>query len=93
MADIAADHTGAWERVSMGNKIMEFAKIEGDGSGVTVRTRMGHPQAGWVQAIDDIDGSSHLPVVPGISIAGNTVTYAAAPTTGKYHWLFVMGYD
>ena len=91
MADIAAANIGAWERSSWGNKYCCYAKIKGDGTGVTVQVPLGRIEAAWTNAIDDV--TANVSIVPGISVSGRTVTYAAAPTQNKYHYLFAVGTD
>jgi hypothetical protein len=95
MADIAAANIGAWEWVGSGNKYLVVSKVKGDGTGVTVPTPLHCINAAWTQAIDDIDGSTKLSAVTGISISSSAhdgiITYASAPTSDKYHWLFVLG--
>ena len=93
MADIAAANIGTWTRIGLGNAFLEICKIKGDGTGVTVNVPLRLVSSAWVQAYDDIDGSSKLPIVPGITWATNIITYAAAPTINKYHYLFCIGSD
>ena len=93
MADIPVANIGAWNWVSLGNKYLCISKVKGDGTGVTIPTPLNGIEAAWVQAIDD--ASANLPIVPVVSISttarNGIVTYAAAPTINKYHWLFVIG--
>ena len=92
MADIAAANVGTFDFVSLGNKRMVSSKVKGDGTGVTVNVPLARIDYAWVQAIDDVDGSTHLPLVPGISWSGAIITYVSAPTINKYHQLFCVGF-
>jgi hypothetical protein len=75
------------ERISMGNKLLWKAKIKGDGSDTTVSVPLTTVDGCWICNIDDTSA------IPGIAISGTTLTYAAAPTSGKYHMLFAIGSD
>ena len=87
MADIPTANIDYAERITLGNKLMWKARIKGDGSGVTVPVPLGRIEGYWICNIDDTSA------IPAISWATNILTYAAAPTNTKYHWLFVIGSD
>lgn len=88
MADIPAANITLKERISVGNLTLWKAKIYGDGTGVTVPTPITRIMGTWVGNIDETAGYS-----PALSTSGNVVTYGAAPTNTKYHWLYVLGTD
>jgi hypothetical protein len=75
------------ERISMGNKLLWKAKIQGDGSDTTVSVPLTTVDCWWAYNIDDTSA------IPAISGSGTTLTYAAAPTSTKYHWLYAIGSD
>ena len=62
----------------VGNKIMGAQKLYGDGSTTTWDVPLETIDSAWFQRIDDTE-TSEL-----ISWSGNTVTFAAAPASGKY---------
>jgi hypothetical protein len=88
VADIAAANITLQERMILGNKLLWKAKVKGDGTGVTIPVPLGRIDSTWVGNVDETAGYQ-----PAISTATNIVTYAAAPTINKYHWLFVLGSD
>ena len=87
MADITAANITLQERLTLGNKLMWKAKVKGDGSGVTIPVPLGKVEGWWTKNIDDTSA------IPAISGATNILTYASAPTTNKYHWVFAIGTD
>lgn len=82
MADITSGNVSLKERVD--NLVLWTCKVKGDGTGVTVQTGVSKVVAAWVQPIDET--AAHK-----ISWSGNTITYAAAPSSNLYHQLFVIG--
>ena len=62
------------------------AKVKGDGTGVTIPVPFSRVTSVVTGNIDDTSA------IPGISFASGVLTYAAAPTNTKYHWLKVEGY-
>lgn len=79
---------GAWERCSMGNKLLCYATVYGDGSTTTINVPMGRIEGCWVGNIDESAGYN-----PALTFSGQVVTYGAAPTSTKYHRLYVIGTD
>lgn len=88
MADIPAANITLKERISLGSAILFKCMVKGDGSGVTIPVPLSRITGTWVGNIDEAAGYN-----PQISTSTNIVTYAAAPTNNKYHWLFCMGSD
>jgi hypothetical protein len=72
----------------VGNMMGWLAKIYGDGADVTLVVPMSHVAFYITSNIDEADGYS-----PAISVSGNTLTYATAPTSTKYHWVLVLGFN
>lgn len=86
MADIPAANVDLKLHVNIGSLKMWKARVKGDGVGTTLKVPMGRVEGYWTQNIDDTTD------IPRISESSLTLTYASAPTSGKYHWLFVIGY-
>ena len=88
MADIAAANITKREFCTWGNKRCEFMTVKGDGSGVTVKTRLGRIEGAFVSPQDAAAGYN-----PQLSWSGGTITYAVAPLINVSHTLFVVGTD
>jgi len=86
MADLPAASITCQSRTLMGNFVVWIAKIQGDGTGVTLRAPVGRIVGYWTCSIDD----TTIPA-PTISYSENQLTYSTTPTNTKYHWLFVIG--
>jgi hypothetical protein len=72
----------------MGNKLMCYAKVTGDGSTTTINVPMGRIESAFVGNGDESAGYN-----PALTWSGQTITYGAAPTNTKYHYLHVIGTD
>lgn len=68
-----------------GNFVLYTAKIKGDGSDTTLYVPLKKVVAVWTGNIDDTSA------IPAISASANLLTYAAAPTSTKYHWVCALG--
>jgi len=86
MADIPAANITKKLHFNMGSLKGWKALIKGDGSGTTITVPFGRVEAYWIANVDDTTP------IPAISESSGVLTYAAAPTNAKYHWLFVVGY-
>lgn len=86
MADIPAANVVKQSYNVIGNQVLVVYKVTGDGSGVTIPTHVGRIVSAWVGNSTETAGYS-----PQISFSGNTITYAAAPTSSKIHYLHVLG--
>lgn len=73
--------------ISTPPKLQWQARILGDGSTTTVKCPLTRAEKAWTQPIDEAAGFA-----PQLSCSGQTITYGAAPSNGKYHWLFVSGF-
>jgi hypothetical protein len=86
MADIpAANLVKTWNTAGKFKQLI--CKVKGDGTGVTIPTGLKNIVGHAVGNIDESDGYN-----PAISFASGIITYATAPTSTKYHYLFVWGY-
>jgi hypothetical protein len=86
MADITAAQITNKYHGQMGPLKVWFAKVQGDGSGVTIPTPFSRIVNVQCYNIDD---TSAIPAIS--STSGGTITYASAPTSTKYHYLMVVG--
>lgn len=68
-----------------GNFVLYTCKVKGDGADTTHYVPLKKVVAIATGNIDDTSA------IPGISASDNLLTYAAAPTSTKYHWLWVLG--
>ena len=68
-----------------GNFVLYTAKIQGDGADTTLYVPLKKVVAAWTGNIDDTSA------IPGITASANLLTYAAAPTSTKYHYVFALG--
>lgn len=73
------------QKTLLGNFMLYIAKVKGDGSDTTVYVPLKKVVAVWTGNIDDTTA------IPAISASANLLTYAAAPTNLKYHWLCALG--
>jgi hypothetical protein len=87
MADIPAANLTEQLHFNMGSLKAWKVKVKGDGTGVTINTPFSRVEFYFTQSIDD----TAIPATT-ISESGGTLTYAAAPTSTKYHTLVVAGY-
>jgi len=85
MADIPAANIDKKLHFSMGTLKGWKARVKGDGAGVTISVPFSRVEGYWVCTIDET--TAHK-----ISESSGVLTYAAAPSNGLYHWLFVVGY-
>ena len=69
----------------MGNFLVYLCKVRGDGADTTISIPMKKAVAAFTTNIDDTSA------IPGVSVSDNVVTYAAAPTSTKFHYLMVIG--
>lgn len=86
MADIPDANVTHKLHINLGTLKCWKAKVKGDGTGTTISVPFGRVEIYWTQNIDDTSA------IPAITESSNVLTYAAAPTNNKYHWLFVAGY-
>ena len=83
--------TTDWQRCSLGNKLMCYTKVTGDGSATTINVPMSRIEAAWIALYADsgtVESSSLT-----ISWSGQVVTYSGAVSSSKVHQLFVIGTD
>lgn len=85
MADITASQITGKMHFTIGGARMWVAKVQGDGSGTTIPVPFSRVFSVATANIDDTSA------VPGVSFASGVLTYAAAPTSTKYHYITIIG--
>lgn len=70
----------------MGDRIVGCYKLKGDGSDTTWDAPVSAVEGAWFQRLDDTETSELL------SWSGATITFGAAPASGKYIYIFYIGY-
>lgn len=84
---------GAWERVSLGNKLMCFATVTGDGSDTTLEVPMSRIEAAYMAPTAKSGTVEAAGWSKALTWSGSTLTYSAAPTNLTQHQIFVIGTD
>ncbi len=76
-------------RQVLSGEVLLVYKVEGDaGGGTTFEAALRTVRSHWICNITETQASQTL----NVSYSGNTITYGSAPTSGDYHFLYLMGW-